>query len=106
MLRENGATYETLTWIWSVAVADALYVRAYNGEKSAWCEVAVRLEAGRVIDASITKEVVFEPADGPNNDRIDDAYRAKYNGSPQLRPIVEARACPATLRVIPCEADP
>ena len=29
--REDGATYGTPTWIWSVAVDDALYVRAYNG---------------------------------------------------------------------------
>jgi hypothetical protein len=28
--REDGKTYGTPTWIWSVAVDDALYVRAYN----------------------------------------------------------------------------
>lgn len=33
-LREDGVTYGTPTWIWSVAAADALYVRAYNGQKS------------------------------------------------------------------------
>lgn len=27
---EDGTTYGTSTWIWSVAVDDALYVRAYN----------------------------------------------------------------------------
>jgi hypothetical protein len=32
--REDGVTYGTPTWIWSVAVDDALYVRAYNGTKS------------------------------------------------------------------------
>ena len=26
----------------------------------------------------MTKEVTFEPVDGPINDLIDDAYRAKY----------------------------
>jgi hypothetical protein len=30
----------------------------------------------------MTKEVTFEPAEGPINDRIDEAYRAKYGGSP------------------------
>ena len=32
--REDGATYGTPTWIWSVAVDDALYVHGYNGVKS------------------------------------------------------------------------
>jgi hypothetical protein len=31
-LREDGVTYGTPRWIWSVAVDDALYVRAYNGK--------------------------------------------------------------------------
>jgi hypothetical protein len=30
----------------------------------------------------MTKEVTSEPVDGRINDRIDDAYRAKYHGSP------------------------
>ena len=30
-LREDGVTYGTPTWIWSVVVDHALYVRAYNG---------------------------------------------------------------------------
>ena len=28
--REEGVTYGTLTWIWSVAVADALYMRGVS----------------------------------------------------------------------------
>jgi hypothetical protein len=35
-LREDGVTYDTPTWIWSVAVGDSLYVRAYNGQDSSW----------------------------------------------------------------------
>jgi hypothetical protein len=34
--REDGMTYGTPTWIWSVAVDDALYMRGYNGQKSRW----------------------------------------------------------------------
>ena len=33
--REDGMTYGTPTWIWSVVVEDALYVRAYNGQNLA-----------------------------------------------------------------------
>ena len=32
--REDGKTYGTPTWIWSVVVDDALFVRAYNGQSS------------------------------------------------------------------------
>ena len=31
-LRDDGRTYGTPTWIWSVAVNGDLYVRAYNGQ--------------------------------------------------------------------------
>ena len=82
--REDGVTYGTPTWIWSVAVEDALYVRAYNGRNSRWYQAAVRQKAGRITAAGMTKEVTFEPVEGPTNDLIDDAYRAKYKGSPYL----------------------
>jgi hypothetical protein len=75
--REDGKTYGTPTWIWSVVVDDALYVRGYNGQKSRWYQAAVQQKAGRITTAGMTKEVTFEPANGPINDRIDDAYRAK-----------------------------
>ena len=32
--REDGKTYGTPTWIWSVTVDGELYVRAYNGRSS------------------------------------------------------------------------
>jgi hypothetical protein len=99
--REDGATYGTPTWIWSVAVDDALYVRAYNGLNSRWYQAAVREKAGRIIAAAMTKEVTFEPVDGSINDRIDKAYRAKYRDSPYLRPMIGARARAATVRIMP-----
>jgi hypothetical protein len=58
-LREDGKTYGTPTWIWSVAVDDALYVRAYNGQESRWYKAAVRQKAGRISAAGMTKEVTF-----------------------------------------------
>ena len=99
--REDGVTYGTPTWIWSVAVDEALYVRAYNGQKSRWYQAALRQTAGRIIAAGITKEVRFEPVDGPINDRIDDAYRTKYHDSPYLPPMIGARAGAATIKVMP-----
>jgi len=49
----------------------------------------------------MTKDVVFEPADGATNDRIDEAYRTKYAGSPYLKPMIGDRARAATVRVMP-----
>jgi hypothetical protein len=100
-LREDGKTYGTPTWIWSVAVEEALYVRAYNGQKSSWYQAAAREKAGRITAAGMTKEVTYEPVDGKINDRIDEAYRAKYHGSPFLKPMIGARARSATVKVMP-----
>jgi len=97
--RDDGVTYGTPTWIWSVAVDNALYIRAYNGLKSSWYEAAVRQKAGRIIAAGMTKEVTFEPVDGPINDRIDNAYRAKYHDSSYLSPMIGTRARSATVRL-------
>ena len=67
-----------------MVIDDSLYVRAYNGPKSRWYQAAMKQKVGRITAAGITKEVIFEPVDGAINDRIDDAYRAKYKGSPYL----------------------
>ncbi len=103
--REDGATYGTPTWIWSVTVNDALYVRAYNGKNSRWYRAAVRQKSGCISAAGMTKEVAFEPVDGPINERIDEAYRAKYRGSPYLSPMIGASARSATVKVMPRETD-
>ena len=99
--REDGKTTGTPTWIWSVAVHDQLFVRAYNGQDSRWYQAAVRHRAGRITAAGITRDVSFETVDGPLNEGIDEAYRKKYAGSPYLRPMIGARARSATIRITP-----
>lgn len=103
--REDGVTYGTPTWIWSVAVGDALFVRGYNGQKSRWYQAAMRKKAGRIIAAGMTKEVTFEPVVGAINDSIDDAYQAKYQKSPYLGPMISARAGSATIKVMPRDSN-
>ena len=66
-------------------------MRGYNGQSSRWYQAAVRQKAGRIIAAGTTKEVTFLPVNGPINDRIDDAYRVKYQGSPYLSAMSGAR---------------
>lgn len=103
--REDGATHGTPTWIWSVAVDGALYVRAYNGQGSRWYQAAVRQKAGRVTAAGMTIDVTFEPIDGPINDRVDDAYRAKYRSSTYLKAMIGSRARSATIKIVPRDID-
>ncbi len=71
--REDGRTYGTTTWIWSVVVDDGLYVRGYNGRKSRWYQAAVRQKAGRITAA----------------------------GSSYLKPMISTRARSATVKVMP-----
>ncbi|MEH2501853.1 hypothetical protein V1290_000664 [Bradyrhizobium sp. AZCC 1578] len=103
--RENRVTYGTPTWIWSVVIGDDLYVRAYHGKNSRWYQAAMRQKAGRITAAGMTKEVTFEPVDGSINDRIDQAYRAKYRSSEYLDPMIGTRARSATVKVIPRETN-
>ena len=99
--REDGITYGTPTWIWSVVVDGALYVRAYNGRSSRWYQAALHQRAGRITAAGMAKEVTFEPVDGPIHNLIDEAYREKYRNSPYLKPMISARARAATVKVTP-----
>ena len=100
---EGGLTYGAPTWIWCVAVNDAFYVRGYNGQNSSWYQAAMRQKAGRIIAAGMTKEVTFEPVDGPINNCVDDAYRAKYHGSLYLSRMIGSRPRAATVKVMPRE---
>jgi hypothetical protein len=65
----------------------------------------MRQKAGRITAARMTKEVAFEPADDAIQDRIDEAYRAKYPQSPYLSPMVGKRARSATVKVTPRQKD-
>ncbi|MFC0877786.1 DUF2255 family protein [Saccharicrinis sp. FJH2] len=98
--RDDGKTYGTPTWIWSVSVDDKLYVRAYNGTRSKWYGSAMKQKAGKVEAAGLVKDVHFEAVSGVDiNKQIDDAYRRKYSESPYLNSMISERAKAATVRV-------
>ncbi|MGY5777343.1 DUF2255 family protein [Rhizobium sp. LEGMi135b] len=99
-LRDDGTTYGTPTWIWSVVVDGMLYVRAYNGTGSRWYQAAIQQRTGRIQAAGMIKDVLFEPVPpGSVGDRIDEAYRAKYAGSPYLSSMVGERSGAATIAI-------
>ena len=76
--RDDGVTYETPTWIWSVVVDGGLYVRAHHRHACPWYQAALRQRGGRIRVAGMTRAVNFEPVADQVNERIDAAYRAKY----------------------------
>ncbi|WP_160036423.1 DUF2255 family protein [Paenibacillus sp. An7] len=102
--REDGVTYGTPTWIWSVVDGGSVYVRAYNGQNSRWYRAAVQQKAGRITVAGMTKEVTFETVDGQIGNLIDDVYHGKYKGSPYLGSMISSRARSATVKVAPARS--
>lgn len=100
--REDGKTYGTPTWIWTVVVDGDLYVRAYHGQASRWYKAAIGQRAGRIHAAGMIKEVEFEAVNEDTvNNRIDEAYKKKYGGSPYLSPMILSRSRQATVRITP-----
>lgn len=99
--RADSVTPGTLTWIWSVIVDGAVYVRAYNGTASRWYQSALDQKAGRITAGGIDAEVTFTPVAGELDESIDAAYSEKYAGSPYLPPMVSDRTRAATVRVDP-----
>ena len=101
--REDGSTYGTPTWIWSVVVDGELYVRAYNGTASRWYQAALAKAVGRIRAAGSDHEVSFTAVDrdAAIEDEIDGAYRDRYAGSPYLGAMISARARAATVQITP-----
>lgn len=99
--RDDGTTYGTPTWIWSVVIGDGLYARAYNGTASRWYRAATNQRAGRIHAAGRDFEVDFDRADPDTNDAVDAAYRAKYADSRYLPPMVTDKTRAATVRIEP-----
>ena len=98
--REEGVSFGTPTWIWSVAVDSELYVRPYYGKDSRWYKAAIQQKAGKIEAAGMTKKVRFEAVSGDINNRIDEAYKVKYKDSPYLNAMISDRAKAATIKIL------
>ena len=99
--RPDGETFGTLTWIWSVEVDGQLFVRPYYGQQSRWYQAALKQEQGKITGGGLEKLVRFAPVDGPIQEAIDAAYRAKYAGSPYLSAMISDRAKSGTIQILP-----
>ncbi|MFE5410924.1 DUF2255 family protein [Microbacterium sp. NPDC056569] len=100
-LREDGKTFGTPTFIWSVVADGELYIRPYHGRRSRWYQAAVREAAGRIRIGGAEYDVTFAPADDTALTSVDDAYRAKYRSSAYLAPMIAPGPRSRTLRVTP-----
>lgn len=101
--RENGTTYGTPTWIWSVVVDGNLYVRPYNGAHSRWYGAVESQGAGRISLAGSEYEVRFEPVGDELAGAIDEAYRDKYGDSPYVPPMLGDGPRNHGVRISPAE---
>ncbi|MGO1989729.1 DUF2255 family protein [Mammaliicoccus vitulinus] len=101
----DGETLGTPTWIWSVVVEGALYVRAYNGQKSRWYQSAKSQKSGQIKLAGKTYNVMFEPISNTQklNDAINKAYKDKYGDSAYYPPMVKEGPISATVKISPAD---
>ena len=112
-LTDQTAAFQIMDYIgssifagWDIATAQSVaasrhFLRGYNGQQSRWYQAAIHQKAGRIRAAGMTKDVVFEPVDETIHDRIDEAYRTKYAGSPYLKAMIGGRPRAATVGVLP-----
>ncbi|MBE1581974.1 DUF2255 family protein [Nonomuraea angiospora] len=90
--------------IWVVRDGDDLYIRSYRGTDGAWYRTARAGHRAHIAAGGIDKDVTLaEENDSGVNDRIDEAYRAKYHryGSTYVIPMVAAQARATTLKLLP-----
>ena len=91
----------TPTWIWEVVVDNRLFVRAYFGTNSRWYQAALKQKAGKIHAIDKVFDVQFEPIkDEALNQKIDEAYRAKYHSSPYVSHMIANGSRAATMEIL------
>jgi hypothetical protein len=101
--RRDG-TPRTSIPIWVVRDGDDLYIRSYRGSDGAWYRTARASHHARITAGGIETDVALaEESDPGINDRIDAAYRTKYDrhGGTYVTPMVAAQARATTLKLLP-----
>src|SRR5437016_7465321 len=98
--RRDGSTTDIPIWI--VTVDDEPYVRSYLAERGAWYRRArsegrlTLVARGRAVPAAV------EPLEGGDlNQRVSDAFTAKYGTGGSARTMVSPEVSATTLRLVP-----
>jgi hypothetical protein len=106
--RPDGSPRRTTIWI--VVDGDDVFVRSVRGDRGRWYrDLRARPEGTLVVSGRRQpfrrgQRIAFisELADDPSSiERCSRAIVAKYTGIPGLEPMLEAKALPATLRLMP-----
>lgn len=101
-LRDDGTRHRPVP-IWVVRDGDDLYVRSYRGTDGAWYRAVRAGHHAHITAGRIEKDVTLaEESDPGINDRIDAAYRTKYDryGGTYVTPMVAAQARATTLKLL------
>ena len=100
---EDGSLHAP-TWIWMVEVDGDLYCRSYSGKNGRWYAAAKRAGRGRAKFCDVDRAVRFEfLSDATLDEKIDEAYRTKYAGSPYLSGPLSEPMHSTTVKLTPTE---
>jgi hypothetical protein len=101
-LRRDGTLRKPVI-IWVVRLGDDIYVRSVNGRTSGWFSGVLTRHEGRIWAGGVEKDVRFEEvSDLDTNQKIDQAYLAKYRRYPQyVAPMVVDLSRAATIKLVP-----
>jgi hypothetical protein len=88
--------------IWVVTVGDEVFIRSFRAEDGVWYR-SFAANPTAAIDVAGRKLSVrgFPITGSEENRRIDDAYRAKYAGSPYVEQMVSPEVVGTTMRLEP-----
>ena len=89
--------------IWTVRLADDLYVRSAHGHDNPWFQRARAAADGRIRAGGIERDVAFEEPGSAVDADVDAAYHAKYDryGARMVGTVVSPEAARSTLRLVP-----
>ena len=102
--RRRDGTLRNPVTIWVVRLGDELFVRSVNGRTSSWFRGVQVLHEGHIRAGGVDKDVTLEDESSSDiNDRIDAAYRTKYQryAASIIDHIISAEARSATIKLIP-----
>jgi hypothetical protein len=100
--RRDGTLRDPVT-MWVVRDGDDLYVRSIHGRTGSWFRGTQTRHDGHIRSGGVDRDVAFADADPAIGDRVDAAYRSKYDryGSNIVGTVVNSGARAATIRLVP-----
>jgi hypothetical protein len=101
--RRHDGTLRNPVTIWAVRDGAAVYVRSVNGPSAAWFRGTRVRREGHISVGGVEKDVTFEDADHALDDRIDEAYRAKYHryAASIVDSVKTSQARSTTIKLVP-----